>query len=96
MQPQGHAQVIIRMADYKQNPQAALDAPRWRVETGMKVVLEPGFDAKIVDELKAMGHGVSVDAYKNANFGRGQCIYRLKDGYFAASDLRSDGQAVGY
>jgi gamma-glutamyltranspeptidase/glutathione hydrolase len=62
----------------------------------MKVILEPGYDSSVVDELKAMGHDVSVDAHKNANFGRGQCIYRLKDGYLAASDLRSDGQAVGY
>jgi gamma-glutamyltranspeptidase/glutathione hydrolase len=95
-QPQGHVQVIVRMADYKQNPQAALDAPRWRVESGMKVVLEPGFDPGVIEELKAMGHEVSVDRHKNANFGRGQCIYRLEDGYLAASDLRSDGQAVGY
>lgn len=96
MQPQGHVQVITRMADYKQNPQAVLDAPRWRVESGLKVVLEPGYDSSVVEELKTMGHDLTVDVHKNANFGRGQCIYRLKDGYFAASDLRSDGQAVGY
>ena len=28
MQPQGHAQMVIRLADYAQNPQASLDAPR--------------------------------------------------------------------
>ena len=32
MQPQGHAQVMTRFVDYRQNPQAASDAPRWRLE----------------------------------------------------------------
>ena len=31
MQPQGHMQVFSRIVDYGQNPQAAIDAPRWRV-----------------------------------------------------------------
>ena len=30
MQPQGHMQTLVRMLDYRQNPQAACDAPRWR------------------------------------------------------------------
>src|SRR5258708_10138152 len=30
MQPQGHMQVFSRIVDYGQNPQAAIDAPRWR------------------------------------------------------------------
>ena len=32
MQPQGHTQVASRMLASGQNPQAAIDAPRWRVE----------------------------------------------------------------
>ena len=31
-QPQGHVNVICRIFDYKQNPQAASDAPRWQAE----------------------------------------------------------------
>ena len=31
MQPQGHMQVFSRIVDYGQNPQAAIDGPRWRV-----------------------------------------------------------------
>ena len=31
MQPQGHMQVVLRLVDHGDDPQAALDAPRWRV-----------------------------------------------------------------
>ena len=31
MQPQGHMQMITRLVDYNQNPQACSDAPRWIV-----------------------------------------------------------------
>ena len=35
MQPQGHLQTLVRMLDYRQNPQAACDAPRWRWNAGI-------------------------------------------------------------
>ncbi len=39
MQPQGHVQVIMNALDFGLNPQAALDAPRWRwVEDDYNVV----------------------------------------------------------
>jgi len=97
MQPQGHAQVVIRMADYRQNPQAALDAPRWQVDEGKRVVIEPGFDGATYDALREMGHELRVADRKSASHGRGQIIYLLEnDGYVAGSDQRCDGQAVGF
>lgn len=96
MQPQGHAQVLMRMADHDQNPQSALDAPRWQVSEGVKVTVEPGFDAGVYETLRDMGHDVTVPGRRNAGQGRGQVIYRLEDGYVAGSDLRCDGQAVGF
>jgi gamma-glutamyltranspeptidase/glutathione hydrolase len=96
MQPQGHAQVLIRIADYGQNPQAALDAPRWRIDGGLEVAIEPGFEPRVYDELRAMGHVVKVADARTVDHGRGQIAYRLEGGYLAASDLRSDGQAVGF
>jgi gamma-glutamyltranspeptidase/glutathione hydrolase len=42
MQPQGHAQMMIRMFDYNQNPQAACDAPRWQVFAENVVGVESG------------------------------------------------------
>jgi len=100
MQPQGHAQVVVRMGQHGQNPQAALDAPRWQVERDGRVLVEPGFEQlggkAVYDELAAMGHQLRPSRSRSAQFGRGQIIYRLENGYIAASDLRADGQAVGF
>ena len=87
---------MVRLADYQQNPQAALDAPRWQVSEGKKVSIEPGFAPEVYEALSAMGHELDRKEELSVSFGRGQCIYRLEDGYLAASDPRADGQAVGY
>ena len=96
MQPQGHAQVLIRLADYGQNPQAAIDGPRWRVDDGLNVNLEPQFSESVYDELRRRGHQLKIAAPPTEFYGRGQAAYKLDDGYFAASDGRADGQAVGF
>ena len=94
MQPQGHVQVLVRIADYGQNPQAACDGPRFRWVAGMQVSLEAGFPPATAAELRARGHElVTVDDYNS--FGSCQAIWRLDDGYLAASDPRRDGQAAG-
>ena len=96
MQPQGHLQVLSRIVDFHQNPQAALDAPRWQVMKNLKVTIEPGFEPSLYEELKRRGHEVEIAKERSVSFGRGQAIYKLADGYCGASDLRADGQAVGY
>lgn len=93
MQPQGHVQVLVRIADYGQNPQAACDGPRFRWVQGMEVSCENGFPPETLDGLRQRGHELlTVDDY-NA-FGSCQAIWRLDDGYLAASDPRRDGQAA--
>jgi gamma-glutamyltranspeptidase/glutathione hydrolase len=95
MQPQGHVQIVVRIADYGQNPQAACDAPRFRVLQGMQVSVENGFPAATLQQLTRRGHEfVSVEDY-NA-FGSCQAIWRLEDGYLGVSDPRRDGQAAGF
>ena len=96
MQPQGHAQIMIRLADYGQNPQAAADAPRWKVLGGRNVVLEHAVAPGVVEELARRGHIVRHAERGSLEFGAGQFIYRLSGGYLAASDARRDGQAVGF
>jgi gamma-glutamyltranspeptidase/glutathione hydrolase len=96
MQAQGHMQVMSRFVDYKQNPQAASDAPRWRIETGRNVDIEWNVPAAVVDELRRRGHEMTQADRWSTDFGRAQLIYRMPDGYFAASEKRTDGQAVGF
>jgi gamma-glutamyltranspeptidase / glutathione hydrolase len=95
MQPQGHTQVMVRIADYGQNPQAASDGPRFRWVQGIDVSVEGGFPAATIEELTRRGHRiVTVDDYNQ--FGCAQMIWKLDGGYLAASDPRRDGQAVGF
>jgi gamma-glutamyltranspeptidase/glutathione hydrolase len=100
MQPQGHVQTLVRMIDHGQNPQAACDAPRWRVNTGLDLNVEAAMDPATVAGLRALGHSIGVIDDPYQDFGAGQFIWRLGDpaaeGYIAASDPRRDGQAVGY
>jgi gamma-glutamyltranspeptidase/glutathione hydrolase len=95
MQPQGHLQVVARMLGYNQNPQTAIDAPRWCVlENGRDLMIEHGFPADIRAELARRGHRL-VDPV-TANMGGAQMIVKLESGYLGASDPRKDGQAVGF
>lgn len=97
MQAQGHVQMITRIFDYGQNPQAASDAPRWYIDERGDLVFEAGFDAAVVrDLLERRGHALSAETPR-FSFGGAQLIYRLDNGaYCAASDHRKDGLAVGY
>ena len=96
MQAQGHSQVMVRFADYGQNPQAASDAPRWRIDDGLKFGIEQGVSAEVIADLKRRGHDITQADRWSTDFGRAQLIYKMEDGYLAASERRTDGQAVGF
>ena len=100
MQPQGHLQTLVRMVDYRQNPQAACDAPRWRYNAGLELNVEAGMDPATVEGLAALGHRMAVIQDSYQDFGAGQFIWRLgepaREGYAAASDPRRDGLAAGF
>ena len=76
--------------------QAAADAPRWRIDTGTSVSIEHGVPAETVAALRARGHDMVEAERWSTDFGRAQLIFRMEDGYLAASERRTDGQAVGY
>jgi gamma-glutamyltranspeptidase/glutathione hydrolase len=100
MQPQGHLQTLVRMLVHRQQPQAACDAPRWKVATGRDVDFESTMAPQLVQDLLALGHRFEATADTYMDYGSGQFIWKLSDdlddGYVAASDSRRDGQAVGY
>ena len=101
MQPQGHAQIIVNLVDFKMNLQEAGDAPRIRhvgssQPTGEKMLdggylsLEKSFDKNEISKLKKMGHKFQYDL---GGFGGYQAIM-IKDGvYYGASESRKDGHA---
>lgn len=109
MQPQGHVQVILNILRGL-TVQSALDSPRLCLGAGMpdngagtidsSVFLEDGIDPTVVEQLRAMGHDVSlVKGFARGQFGRGQVIQRIQRGqgkpaWTAGSDSRADGQAV--
>ncbi|MBX3708115.1 MAG: gamma-glutamyltransferase family protein [Pseudomonadales bacterium] len=95
MQHQGHVQMVTRIFDHGQNPQAASDAPRWHLYPDYSVGLEPGFPEAVAQGLRARGHSVRYESLEHV-FGGAQLILRTDDGYIAGSDHRKEGQAAGF
>lgn len=96
IQPPGHVQTMVRLLAYGQNPQAALDAPRWKLNGGLSIDLEPAATPELRDGLAALGHRIDPVSDPYMDYGAGQMIVRHGDGYIAASDTRRDGQAAGF
>ena len=95
MQPQGHLQVVANLVDYGMNPQAALDAPRWRFIAGNTVLLEQAVSRNIALALAECGHNVQISA-EPGMFGKGQIILRRGGVLVAASEPRADGLALAW
>lgn len=95
MQPQGHVQVIMNTIDFGLNPQAALDAPRWKWEKGNTVEVEHRFFHHIADQLTERGHDIHYNVEPN-NFGRGQIIWRHPESgvLIGGSESRTDGSVA--
>jgi len=96
IQPPGHVQTLVRMFDYRMNPQAALDAPRWKVNADHSIDLEASAAAELRAGLIDLGHKMASIPDSYMDFGAGQCIVKIDGGYVCASDSRRDGQASGF
>jgi gamma-glutamyltranspeptidase/glutathione hydrolase len=97
MQAQGHVQMFLRTQIWKQNPQMAADAPRWRVINGLKVAVETNGNGAALAELEVRGHALVHESPEEAfGFGGAQLVQRIAGGYVAGSDPRKDGMAAGF
>ena len=96
IQPPGHVQTLVRLLDYGMNPQAVLDAPRWKVNADGSLDLEASASPELRAGLIALGHKMESVPDSYMDFGAGQFIVKADDGYVAASDSRRDGHAVGF
>lgn len=106
MQPQGHTQVAVALADDRVDPQSALDRPRVclssekmpRAASGVvEVNAEEGIPAQTLATLAEWGHDVRpVSGMSRMLFGRGQVIYRdpRTGALWGGSDPRGDGCAM--
>ncbi|MDP6374330.1 MAG: gamma-glutamyltransferase family protein [Pseudomonadales bacterium] len=95
MQHQGHVQMVSRIFDHGQNPQAASDAPRWHVYPDFTVGLEERVPESVAAELSERGHQVRYEPHVHV-FGGAQLILKTEDGYVGGSDHRKEGQVAGF
>ena len=97
MQPQGHLQMVINMVRRGLNPQAALDAPRWKWVNDKTVELDPSFPLPLARNLADRGHNISY-SYDLSGFGRGQIILRNpQNGVLCgATEPRADGAVAAW
>jgi gamma-glutamyltranspeptidase/glutathione hydrolase len=106
MQPQGHVQVLTDIIDFGMNVQEAGDAARWRhfggaeptgePSTGIGTVeMETGIDPAVKAELQRRGYKIAPGT---GGFGGYQAImWDTKNRvYWGASEMRKDGEAIGY
>lgn len=56
MQPQGQIQILTRILGWGDEPQAAVQAPRWRLETETELAIEPEFNNNAVAALRSTGY----------------------------------------
>jgi gamma-glutamyltranspeptidase/glutathione hydrolase len=106
MQPQGHAQIVVNLVDFKMGLQEAGDAPRIHhtgssEPTGQSMTdggtanLETGIDYEVIRELMKRGHTIE---FAHGPYGGYQAIMKHPEYgvYIGASESRKDGQAAGY
>ena len=104
MQPQGHAQIVVNLIDFKMNLQEAGDAPRIRhfgsseptgeiMSNGGYLSLESGVGLDVRIELTKKGHNLKNEP---GGYGGYQAIMKLNNVYYGASESRKEGHASGY
>jgi gamma-glutamyltranspeptidase / glutathione hydrolase len=95
-QAQVHVQLLVQAVDEAADLQAAIDAPRWRVEpsTG-QLLAERRFAPELLDALRVRGHDLQLAPAFDTGMGHAHAIGLTPGGYAVATDPRAEGAALG-
>jgi gamma-glutamyltranspeptidase/glutathione hydrolase len=95
-QIQTHLQVLTRVVVDDEDPQVAIDAPRWQVDPDdWKVAIEPRFPPELLDDLRTRGHELRPVRDYDDTMGHAHAIELVPGGYLGASDPRAEGAVLG-
>jgi oxamate amidohydrolase len=101
-QPQTQAAIFTRYAQFGQDLQQAVTAPRWLLgktwgDATTSLKLEDRFDATLVDALRGAGHEVEMISAFSDLAGHAGAVVLHPDGLMeSATDPRSDGAAISF
>lgn len=97
MQPQGHIQLLVRLAAWREDLQQAIAAPRWRLESGRELAIEEGMPDAITARLREAGYVSPKNAGELAgrsDFGGAQVVMRRAGELAGGTDPRKDGRVA--
>ncbi|HSW35685.1 MAG TPA: gamma-glutamyltransferase [Candidatus Limnocylindrales bacterium] len=87
-------QIISNVIDFDMGIQAAINAPRIHNE-GQEIQMEDRIPEEVREELKAMGHEISVRGSFDPHFGGAHAILVVDGMMRGGADPRRDGVAIG-
>jgi gamma-glutamyltranspeptidase / glutathione hydrolase len=96
-QPQSVAQALVQTAVFGLSPQNAVEAPRFRSESGTTLLVERRLPGPVREELTALGHDARpIDGW-TATFGSVKMIQRTPQGFLrTGADMRREGAALAF
>jgi gamma-glutamyltranspeptidase/glutathione hydrolase len=97
-QPQSLLQITNNLLLFGMTPQEAVEAPRFRSQSGLTLLLEDRIPSEVREELESLGHQIRVVPGWTATFGGAQMI-RVEPGsgtLTAAADPRREAYALAY
>jgi gamma-glutamyltranspeptidase/glutathione hydrolase len=95
-QAQVQVQLLTRLVDDGDDPQDALDAPRWCIDpSSWEMRAERTFPPDWFDALRALGHRLQPTGRGDTGMGHAHAIARTGNGYAVATEPRAEGAALG-
>ena len=91
-------QMLLNIVEFGADPQAAIEAPRFRVWEETRMQIEDRFSDAVLEELTRRGHALESVGDFSPLVGGGQCVMIDPDSgaRLAGADPRRDGYAMAY